>query len=71
MFPTLVLDEPTSALGEDEEECFYTFCRQLNITFISVGHRESLKKYHDCMLTLKGDGAWEFAELEQDSSCRW
>ena len=64
LFFRLVLDEPTSALGEEEEECFYTFCKTIGITLISVGHRESLVKYHENVLTLKGNGVWEFKDLQ-------
>ena len=60
----LVLDEPTSALGEEEEECFYTFCKQLGVTMISVGHRQSLLKYHEQLLIFKGNGLWEFKDLQ-------
>ncbi|KAK3551465.1 hypothetical protein QTP70_017411 [Hemibagrus guttatus] len=59
-----VLDEATSALTEEAEEQMYTACKQLGMTLISLGHRSSLKKYHDVMLRLCGGGQWELCKLE-------
>ncbi len=39
-----VLDEVTSALSEESEEFFYTKMQDLGITFMSIGHRSTLKK---------------------------
>lgn len=41
-----ILDEATSALDLNNEERLYQQLHQANITFISVGHRSSLVKYH-------------------------
>ena len=54
-----IVDEPTSALGIIEEECFYTYCHRLGITTVSVGHRETVKQFHDVCLKISGDGKWE------------
>ncbi|XP_078418227.1 lysosomal cobalamin transporter ABCD4 isoform X1 [Cetorhinus maximus] len=58
-----VLDEATSALTEEAERELYHICRQLGMTVISVGHRSSLKKHHDSMLSLFGDGKWELTKI--------
>ncbi|XP_034163800.2 ATP-binding cassette sub-family D member 4 isoform X1 [Pangasianodon hypophthalmus] len=60
-----VLDEATSALTEDAEEQMYRACKQLGMTLISLGHRSSLKQYHDIMLRLCGGGQWELTQLEK------
>ncbi|XP_073494272.1 lysosomal cobalamin transporter ABCD4 isoform X2 [Phyllobates terribilis] len=54
-----VLDEASSALSEDAEVELYTRCRQLGMTLISVGHRHSLRKFHDLELKLGPDGLWD------------
>ncbi|KAF4087493.1 hypothetical protein AMELA_G00071330 [Ameiurus melas] len=59
-----VLDEATSALTEEAEEQMYRACKQLGMTLISLGHRSSLKQYHDVMLRLCEGGQWELTELE-------
>ncbi|KAK2855363.1 hypothetical protein Q7C36_007232 [Tachysurus vachellii] len=59
-----VLDEATSALTEEAEEQMYTACKQLGMTLISLGHRSSLKKYHDEMLRLCGGGHWDHCKLD-------
>lgn len=40
----VVLDEASSFLSEELESQFYGTLRNLNITFLSVGHRSSLNK---------------------------
>ncbi|WP_289023665.1 ABC transporter ATP-binding protein/permease [Desulfobacter postgatei] len=54
-----ILDEATSALDVDNEKALYNTLSRLNITYISVGHRPTLKAYHDKILFIQGDGAWE------------
>lgn len=39
-----MLDEATSALTEEVESELYRIGQQLGMTFISVGHRQSLEK---------------------------
>ncbi|HEY9787802.1 MAG TPA: ATP-binding cassette domain-containing protein [Candidatus Obscuribacterales bacterium] len=53
-----VLDEATSALDEQHEAALYKLLRQLNTSFVSVGHRSSLIRYHDSVLELKGNSTW-------------
>ncbi|ODM99099.1 ATP-binding cassette sub-family D member 4 [Orchesella cincta] len=59
-----VLDEVTSALSLDMEEFVYTELKRLGITLISVGHRESIRKYHDKQLILTGDSGWELYSID-------
>ena len=49
----VILDEATSALGIDHEAHLYQLLLDMNITFISVGHRPTLKNYHQQVLTIK------------------
>ncbi|KAK9808588.1 hypothetical protein WJX72_000137 [[Myrmecia] bisecta] len=64
--PRLVLmDESTSALDTSNEALLYAALRQDGITYISVGHRPTLRDFHQTVLRLKtsaGDNAtdWEF-----------
>jgi ATP-binding cassette, subfamily D (ALD), member 4 len=41
------------------EENFYNECKNRGITLISVGHRSSLKNFHNFELKLKGSGEYE------------
>lgn len=52
------LDEATSALDEPNERHLYQLLRESNITFVSVGHRSTLKEYHDQLLSLNKDATW-------------
>ena len=57
------LDEATSAISVDMEEILYKEALKLGITLISVGHRDTLKQYHDFVLRIEGDGKWTFGSL--------
>ena len=58
------LDEATSALDEDNERLLYETLRKTGIAFVSVGHRSTLKEYHDSLLVLNRDGSSEMQKLE-------
>ncbi|XP_050654715.1 lysosomal cobalamin transporter ABCD4 isoform X7 [Macaca thibetana thibetana] len=59
-----VLDEATSALTEEVENELYRIGQQLGMTFISVGHRQSLEKFHSFALKLCGGGRWELMRIK-------
>ncbi|KAM4690871.1 lysosomal cobalamin transporter ABCD4 isoform 2-T2 [Rhinophrynus dorsalis] len=59
-----VLDEVSSALSEDAEGELYRACRELGMTLISVGHRRSLREFHDWELRLASDGHWELKRIK-------
>ncbi|XP_047397584.1 lysosomal cobalamin transporter ABCD4 isoform X11 [Sciurus carolinensis] len=59
-----VLDEATSALTEEVESDLYRIGQQLGMTFISVGHRPSLEKFHSWVLKLCGGGRWELSRVK-------
>ena len=54
----VVLDEATSALDVGTEKRLYELLVQRDMAFVSVGHRPTLKNYHDTVLELDGSGAW-------------
>ncbi|XP_072021661.1 lysosomal cobalamin transporter ABCD4-like [Amphiura filiformis] len=58
-----ILDEATSALTITHEDAMYRHCSNLNMTIVSVGHRETLRKFHDCVLHLDGKGGWTMRSL--------
>lgn len=60
---TVVLDEATSQVGTQMESKLYGICRLLGITVISVGHRDSMRQYHDRVLLLSGDGGWTLENI--------
>lgn len=61
-----ILDEATSALDIPLEERLYTLLRNSGVTFISVGHRPSVIKFHDGVLTLTGEGGWTMAPVTKE-----
>jgi len=61
------LDEATSALDEPNELQLYQLLRKYKLTFISVGHRSTLKDYHDQLLSLKKDATWLLESLPRQT----
>jgi vitamin B12/bleomycin/antimicrobial peptide transport system ATP-binding/permease protein len=59
----LVLDESTSALDIENERKLYEMLRELEISFISVGHRSTLLGYHNKLLELAQDGSWSLRTI--------
>jgi putative ATP-binding cassette transporter len=53
-----VLDEATSALDRENEAKLYRKLQELNIHYISVGHRSSILDYHNYVLELLGRADW-------------
>ncbi|MEA5616269.1 ABC transporter ATP-binding protein/permease [Cronbergia sp. UHCC 0137] len=47
-----ILDEATSALDINNEEKLYNLLMEIDTTFISIGHRPTLKKFHQIIVNL-------------------
>merc|ERR1711964_55908 len=56
------LDEATSALDKANEARLYQALQHRNATYISVGHKVELRKYHTHILELLPEGKWKFHE---------
>ncbi|CAG0918778.1 unnamed protein product [Notodromas monacha] len=61
-------DEITSAISQNLEEVIYNEVRSAGISYVSVGHRSSLRQFHDIELKLDGKGGWEILSIEKPSS---
>jgi putative ATP-binding cassette transporter len=59
----VILDEATSALDINNENQLYHHLSKSGVTYISVGHRTNLEKYHQLVLNIMGDEKWEFKQL--------
>ena len=59
-----VLDEATSALDINNEESLYAHLKTTGTTYISVGHRPTLVKYHDLLLEVLEDQVWELKPIK-------
>ncbi|MUH01875.1 ATP-binding cassette domain-containing protein, partial [Scytonema sp. UIC 10036] len=59
-----ILDEATSALDLKNEGNLYEQLQSTKTTFISVGHRESLFKYHQWVLELLQDSSWQILTVQ-------
>ena len=54
-----VLDEATSALDINTEKKLYSLLKERELSLISVGHRPSLRDFHENILELNGQGDWK------------
>jgi putative ATP-binding cassette transporter len=61
------LDEATSALDEPNEERIYQYLKKHRYTYVSVGHRSTLLKYHDMLLRIGKNGTWELTKIPDQS----
>jgi len=59
------LDEATSALDPENEARLYKALQHRNATYISVGHKVELRKYHTHILELLPKGEWKFYESKE------
>jgi len=59
-----VLDEATSALDIDTEKHLYNLLKTRELSIISVGHRPTLKDFHQNVLELNGKGSWKLLTAE-------
>ncbi|MFA7343124.1 MAG: ABC transporter ATP-binding protein/permease [Terrimicrobiaceae bacterium] len=63
------LDEATSSLDEENERVLYRNLRELGISFVSIGHRSTLKAFHDHLIVLKKDGTATISEISGGNEC--
>lgn len=61
-----ILDECTSAVSIDVEGHMYAYMKQSGITLITVSHRQTVWKFHDYLLSFKGDKQFEFGKMPKD-----
>jgi putative ATP-binding cassette transporter len=59
------LDEATSALDEANERLLYRNLLATGISFVSVGHRSTLKEFHDFLIVLDKDGGFKVSDLRK------
>ncbi|MEB3887156.1 ABC transporter ATP-binding protein/permease [Lyngbya sp. CCY1209] len=60
-----ILDEATSALDIKNEELLYRKLNEMETTYVSVGHRMSLLRYHHQVLELMGAEKWRLLAAEE------
>jgi len=63
-----LLDEATSALDLDNETLLYQALQATSTTYISVGHRPSLRQYHQQVLELTTDQGWRLCAIANQIS---
>ena len=64
----IILDEATSALDVNNEAGLYRHLKQIEATFVSVGHRPTLAQYHHRILRFLDKDNWEIEDASQSSN---
>ena len=59
----IILDEGTSALDANNENNIYEILNSMGINYISVGHREGLKRFHNVLLTLLPNSGYRIESI--------
>ena len=59
------LDEATSAVDERNEQLLYRNLLETGISFVSVGHRSTLKEFHDFLIVLDKEGGFQISDLKK------
>merc|ERR1711892_434540 len=62
-----LLDEASSAIGEEIEARLYGALKERGITVVTIGHRSCLRALHDQQITLDSKGGWELTSLRTDT----
>ena len=60
------LDEATSALDEGNEKLVYGNLLETGASYVSVGHRSTLKAYHDFLIVLDKNGGFTISDLKKE-----
>ncbi len=63
----VIADEATSGLDIANEVRLYQQMKAADITMLSVGHRESLVRFHDDVIELDGEGGWRTMPADQST----
>lgn len=58
-----LLDEFTSSVDQETEKLMYEDLIQFGITFISIAHRDTVRKYHQVELNFQRDGNYEIKSI--------
>lgn len=66
--PYVFLDEATSALDIRNEEHLYHHLIEADTTFISVGHRPTLKTFHTLLLEIGEGNTWTLKTLKNEKT---
>ena len=61
-----ILDECTSSVTLEVEKVMYDTAKSLGVTLMTVSHRRSLWRYHDCILQFDGQGGFVFGALDAE-----
>jgi len=62
------LDESSSALDDENEKLLYSTLQNQDSSYVSVGHRKELLKYHSHILSLAPRGGWSVKPSPQFKS---
>ena len=60
----VLLDEFTSSVDQETEALMYESLLEMNTTFLSIAHRDTVRKYHHKEIKIKSDTTCEILDIE-------
>jgi ABC-type uncharacterized transport system fused permease/ATPase subunit len=62
----VLLDEFTSSVDQEMETVMYECLIKLNCTYISIAHRDTVKKYHNIEMKILNDSTYKVINLNDN-----
>lgn len=59
----ILLDEFSASVDQETESLMYEVLRELGVTYLSIAHRDTVKKYHNIELKILNDSSYEIINL--------
>lgn len=59
----ILLDEFTSSVDQETESLMYETLSELKITYLSIAHRDTVKKYHQVELKFLNDSTYRISNI--------
>jgi ABC-type uncharacterized transport system fused permease/ATPase subunit len=59
----VLLDEFTSSVDQDTEALMYESLAEIQTTFLSIAHRDTVRKYHNVEIKIKNDSTCDVIEI--------
>ena len=63
----ILLDEFTSSVDQETESQMYNTLKEAQITYLSIAHRDTVRKYHHIELKILNDASYQIINLEATS----
>lgn len=60
----VLLDEFTSSVDQETEALMYEYLSEIGTTFLSIAHRDTVRKYHNVEIKINNNSTCEILDLD-------